>query len=145
MTLIADNAKIYVDTNIFIYLIEGHESFFRAANGFIRDCRSKAALLLTSELTVAECLYGAYKAQDRRKVDAYRELFSVSNIMQLLPLDRQVALDGARLGAPLGLKLIDGIHYASALRAGCDLFVSSDRRISRLPDIPVTRLAPWAR
>jgi predicted nucleic acid-binding protein len=57
-----------------------------------------------------------------------------------MPVERAILLRAARLRCELHLKLPDAIHVASAVAAGCDLFLSNDHRL-RVPDgMALTRI-----
>jgi predicted nucleic acid-binding protein len=43
----------------------------------------------------------------------------------------------ARLRAETGMKLIDSLHYATALKAGCKFFLSNDKGIRSTPNLEV--------
>ncbi len=65
----------------------------------------------------------------------YREVFA-SNAMKLLEASYAVFDDAARLRAESGLKLPDALHAATALRAGCALFITNDTDFRRIQDLP---------
>jgi predicted nucleic acid-binding protein len=139
-----ETARVFLDANVFIYLIEGAPDVSQSVLRFMRAAEVAKATLVTGDLVMAECLMLPLRRADRALAEAYESVFGDRGGIERVTLDGALAIEGARLGAPLGLKLIDAIHYASALRARCDLFVSADRRIARLPDMTVTTLAPWA-
>ena len=56
---------------------------------------------------------------------AYARLFDSGEI-EITPLDGGLAKRAAVNGGQLGLKLIDAIHYMSALEWACDIFLTSD-------------------
>ena len=67
----------------------------------------------------------------------YRELFG-ANAVRLLEASYVVFEDAARLRAETGLAIPDALHAATALRAGCALFVTNDsdfRRVQGLPTV----------
>ena len=66
----------------------------------------------------------------------YRELFA-SNAVRLLDASYQVLENTARLRAKTGLKTPDAIHAATALRAGCALFITNDTDFRRVPGLPI--------
>ena len=45
--------------------------------------------------------------------------------------------DAARLRAETGLKTPDALHAATALRAGCALFITNDADFRRVPGLPI--------
>ena len=69
----------------------------------------------------------------------YREVFA-SNAVRLLEASYAVFEDAARLRAESGLKLPDALHAATALRAGCALFITNDADFRRLQELPTVVL-----
>ena len=69
----------------------------------------------------------------------YRELFA-SNAMRLLDASYQVFADAARLRAETALKTPDALHAATALRAGCALFITNDTDFRRVQGLPIVVL-----
>jgi predicted nucleic acid-binding protein len=47
----------------------------------------------------------------------------------VIPIDRSILVDAAHYRARLGIKLPDAIHVATAVAAGCEIFLSNDRKI----------------
>ncbi len=70
--------KIYVDTNIIIYFVEGNQEYQDIAAELFEYTVGNGIPLITSEITVAECLMGAYKIRNETLVQAYRS-FSLSS------------------------------------------------------------------
>lgn len=121
------DARIYVDTNIWIYFLEGHPSFSPKVRALFVAANSAGALLCTSEITLAECLMKPARERDSKKIEAYETLFDAHGI-EMLPLDGGLARRAALAGGALGLKLMDAIHYVSAREAACRYFLTGDGR-----------------
>ncbi|HEY8579841.1 MAG TPA: PIN domain-containing protein [Beijerinckiaceae bacterium] len=136
----AAGSRIYVDRNIFIYFIEKVEPGYARARDFFLRASEVGATLCTSEITVAECLHKPYRTGDAQLVDTYEFLFERSGDVTLLPLSGAVAKRAAAAGARIGLKLVDAIHFVSALDEGCDLFVSADGQFPSTPSMAVVSL-----
>jgi predicted nucleic acid-binding protein len=65
-------------------------------------------------------------------VAAYTELLTPSDRLTVLPVGRAILVEAARQRAALGMPMPDAIHVATALAAGCELFLTNDRRL-RMP------------
>ena len=65
-------------------------------------------------------------------VATYTELLTPSDRLAVLPVDRAILVEAARQRAALGMPMPDAIHVATALAAGCELFLTNDRRL-KLP------------
>ena len=118
-------SRIYVDTNIWIYFIESHPAFVEKVRRLFAAVQEAGAQLVTSELAIAECLYKPARDANAAALSAYARLFDSGEI-EITPLDGGLAKRAAVNGSQLGLKLIDAIHYMSALEWACDIFLTSD-------------------
>jgi predicted nucleic acid-binding protein len=140
MDNIQRSSSVYIDTNVFIYYIEASPIFFERAREIFERIDSVGARAVTSEVTLAECVYKPAQDGDTGLVGLYESLFEASGDVEMVPLDGGIAKRAGLRGGELGFKLIDAIHYLSALEAGCDLFVTSDARFKSGPALKVLRI-----
>ncbi len=112
---------------MFIAFVEHPRADTRALQQIFRRTAEAGSTLITSEITFAECLYGATKQDNAAAIAAYERLFLSGDIV-MVPLADGVAARAAHYGGALGLKLVDCIHYLTALEQGCDFFLTGDKR-----------------
>jgi predicted nucleic acid-binding protein len=130
--------RLYFDSNAFIYAIEGNEEISSVLHQLIAVLGLEPQPAYTSELTFAEVLPKANVVQRQ----SYFTLILHSGLFDLIPVTREVLTETvdyrrnmarpsfeARGAMP---KLPDAIHVVSAIRAECNIFISSDRGL-RLP------------
>jgi predicted nucleic acid-binding protein len=132
--------KIYIDANIIIYFIEGAAVFRESVIELFRHTEEHNIPIMTSEISIGECLYGAYKRKNEAIADKYREIFHEIGMFHLIPVEQEIAERAAKVGAENGLKLIDAIHFTSALDVGCKVFVTNDRGIKSAEGLKVVQL-----
>jgi predicted nucleic acid-binding protein len=132
---------VYIDTNVFVYFIETTPGFYPSVRALFERIAAVGATILTSELTLAECIYLPSRESDHELVELYQTLFDGSSDVKMLPLNGALASRAALAGGVLGLKLMDAIHYVSALEAGCDVFVSGDGSFKSGPAMTVIKVA----
>ncbi|WP_168213105.1 MULTISPECIES: type II toxin-antitoxin system VapC family toxin [unclassified Bradyrhizobium] len=130
--------RIYLDSNAFIYAIEGASESSSQLHSLFEALRRQAEPAYTSEFTLAEVLPKANVIQRR----SYLTLILHSGLFDLLPVTRGILIETADYRRNLVRpsfeargsmpKLPDAIHVVTAIQAGCNTFVSSDRDL-KLP------------
>jgi predicted nucleic acid-binding protein len=95
--------------------------------------------LVTGDAAVAEVMVGAYRSSDAGAVRATRSLFD-PDLVAVLGHDHEVFLRAAHIRATVGGLLIDALHVATAMAAGCDAVISHDARMPKLLEMPVLQL-----
>ncbi len=141
MNEIERGSLIYLDSNIFIYFVETTPGFHPLVKDLFAHIAKVGAIVLTSELTLAECIYQPSRDEDQELVLLYEGLLEKSGDVELLGLDGALVKRAALDGGALGLKLFDAIHFVSALEVGCDYFVTADAAFKSGPAMKVLRLA----
>jgi predicted nucleic acid-binding protein len=121
-------SRAYFDANSVVYFIEANPQFQEKIFELWRGLIVQNANFVTSETCVAECLYGAFKRQSQVLEKSYERLFFEERAFDIHPVDLETVIDSARLGASLGLRLLDAVHFRTAAATQCDIFVTNDRR-----------------
>jgi len=119
---------IYLDTNILIQLFKTGYEDRKIILGLIAAAKSKA--FVTSELTLAELLVSPLRNRDVQLTNLY-ENWTISNqVLEVVPVQRDILRHAAILRAEKrSLKLPDAIHLGTALEAGCDVFLTNEKRL----------------
>lgn len=125
--------RVYLDSNIFIYAVEGVPAVAEAVGELLDLIDAAATAAATSELTLAEVLVKPLESNRDDIARIYEDLLQSSPGLTVVPIDRSILVAAARLRAQLTLRLSDAIHVATAVAADCELFVSNDRKV-KLPD-----------
>ncbi len=136
MDKIGPGALVYIDTNIFVYLVEVDPRFYRGARKVFQALEKVEARIVASELTIAECLYQPSRMDNSPAVEAYERLFASGEI-EIIPLDGALAKRASMRGGKVGLKLIDAVHYFAALEYGCEVFLTIDSAFRSGPKMRV--------
>lgn len=118
----------YLDSNIIIAALERPvwSSFF--VRLFAR-AETRDLVLVTSEVSLAEVLVGPMKQGTAKLLDAYLRLLGPESAFTTVPVTRSILYSAAHVRATSSLKLIDAIHLATAIEAGCDHFLTNDARL----------------
>ena len=124
-----EGQKVYLDTNIFIYILEGSKEYKDTLSGLLEAAGSGSVRCFSSELSFAEALVLPFKKGNSKHVEQYSQLLSDEIFVSLIPTVRDIYIKAALYRADLGLTLPDAIHVASALEAECDVFLTNDKGI----------------
>jgi predicted nucleic acid-binding protein len=118
--------RVYFDTNVFIYLVEGYPAFQTSLNEIRESILHQEAEMFTSELTLCEVLVMPFRLNNTEVVNIYRQLIEDSGAFNLLPTKRETYIRASLIRAQMGLKMADAIHMATAMECGCEVFVSNN-------------------
>lgn len=122
-------SRIYWDSMLLIYLLEGHPQYSRRVQHLLERSFERGDALCTSYLAYGEVMAGA--------VDAPEKALRIQEILKeigfsYLPFDAGAVIPFSRLRAKHRLKAPDAIHLASAASARVDLFLTGDKQLLRL-------------
>ena len=123
-------ARVFWDTNLFIYLLEEHPVFADQVTELRRRMVERGDQLVTSTLTVGEVLTGPALAAEWDLLARYEAYFDSGGVV-VVPFDRRAASAYARLRQDRTLQRPDAIQLACAASAGVSLFLTNDERLSR--------------
>ncbi|HUN84497.1 MAG TPA: PIN domain-containing protein [Terracidiphilus sp.] len=120
-------SRVFLDTNFFIYLIEGSGHNGARARQLLRAFSARRDELFTSVMSLGEVLVAPLRNGDFTLAQRYRQIFRGKGI-SVLPFTEPAAEVFARLRIG-SIKPPDAIQMATAATAGCDLFLTNDDRL----------------
>jgi predicted nucleic acid-binding protein len=124
--------RVYFDTNIFIYVLEGFPKAAQQLQEVRTALLTGACEVFTSELTLCELLVPHFRSNNLERVRQYRGFLEKSGAVTLIATSRLTYLRASDYRGQFGLKTPDAIHAASATEAECEIFVTNDANL-RLP------------
>jgi predicted nucleic acid-binding protein len=133
--------KVYLDTNLFIYVLNGTPGLVVPCVELLDACSRGDLIGLTGDLTLAELQVQPLRLNDAAALAAVRELLVDSGAVTLVGHDRACFEKAALLRARHGLKMPDALHLATAQLAGAACCVSNDQQFPSLADIEFVSLA----
>ena len=135
-------SRIYLDTNIFIYAIEGYPEYQSILTSLFSLFDEGTYSAVTSELTLAEVLIKPMKENKKEIQQLYEELLRPSDVLTISTIDRQILIDAAKIRASSDAILLpDAIHLASARNQNCSSFITNDKRLRKIDSFQVVILS----
>ncbi|HUY13912.1 MAG TPA: PIN domain-containing protein [Terriglobia bacterium] len=116
-------SRIFWDTNLFVYLLEGGPLSRRVAE-LRKAMLARGDQLLTSTLTLGEVLVKPLEKADEALSRRYEEAIAAGSLM--LPFDAKAARIYALLRRDRSLRPPDAIQLACAASVRVDLFITND-------------------
>ena len=124
-------ARIYLDTNIFIYWFEANPQWAAQVRGLLGRMAARGDTLVTGWLTVGEILAKPQALGDAATVLRYERFFA-SDEVELVAFDAGAAPIYASLRGGDKVRQADALQLACAGAARCDIFVTNDKRLHKL-------------
>ena len=121
-------SRVFWDTNLFVYLMEGHGRANQVA-ALRQRMMERDDELLTSALTLGEVLVKPMEAGDQELRQRYEIVITAGAVV--LPFDARAAPRFAEIRRDRSIRAPDAIQLACASTAGVDLFITNDDRLSR--------------
>lgn len=144
MDTLQSKQSVYLDSNIFIYLLEMHPTFIDVLTELFLFIDSGQLPAVTSELTLAETLV---KPTEENNIDlqrTYQSVLQTSNVLHVISINRVILIEAARLRATNKIKLPDAIHLATAIVNHCQAFITNDLLLKNTNDIRIISLSDFA-
>lgn len=133
------SSLVYVDTSIIIYSVEKFPDYYATLEPIWLKLKAKEIGVISSELALMETLVLPLRNSDTDLVQTYESLLTASE-MQLIPVTLSLLRGAANLRATTNLKTPDAIHAATAINAGCTLFLTNDNGFRNVTNLPVVTL-----
>jgi predicted nucleic acid-binding protein len=123
------------DTPPFTYFVERHPTYVAMLHRVFQ--RMNAGLLdgVTSVVTLAEVLAHPKRTGDQQLEEVYKDLLLRGQGLRLLAIDPAIADVAAGLRARYNVRTPDALQIASALVAGCGVFLTNDADLRRVTEL----------
>jgi predicted nucleic acid-binding protein len=122
-------SRVFWDTNLFIYLIEGAGDRAEAVLRLRERMLARKDRLFTSTLTLGEVLVKPTEANQPELAAKYEELLTTG--ATILTFDVKAARTFATIRRDRTIRPPDAIQLACAAQANVDLFITNDDRLSQ--------------
>jgi predicted nucleic acid-binding protein len=132
---------VYLDTNIFIYAVEDLAGLGTKLRTLFARFDSGELHAVTSELSLAELLVKPIREGDSSARQTYERMLQSTPSLTVVPVNRGILVEAARLRATTSLKLPDAIHVATAFNSACTTFLTNDMSLDTLTALPVLQVS----
>ena len=129
-----------LDSNVLIYLFEGHGPLADAAQAVVDGIDDGAAKGVLATIGLTEVLTRPASLGDGAMFERYVEELGSIPGLRIVALDTETAVDAA-WGRSGGRDLGDAVHVATARRAGATALITNDRRIRGRSGIEIVLLS----
>ena len=133
--------KVYLDTNIFIYIFENYPGYQAIVDALLEAIASDEIKCFTNEITLGELLVSPFKNKQQDIANQYIEMLNDQDFVSLTPTTQDLHIEAARTRANTGMKYPDAVHVASALSSGCEVFLTNDKGIKPVLGINIIQLS----
>jgi predicted nucleic acid-binding protein len=124
--LLRRHRRVLIDSGVWIYHLEQHPQFARAAGNVIELLEEGRFRGVVSELTLMELTVRPLQLARRDVADEYELLLSYFPNVELEPVSRDVLLDAAALRARFRLRTPDAILLATGIRSAATAAVTNN-------------------
>lgn len=137
---ITSYSHLAIDATVFIYQFEQHPTFEPYCATLFNRLSEGALRLSAASIIVSEILVMPFKQKQTESIRQYMEVFLQLPHFTLVDVDYDVAVTAAQLRAEYRILLADAIHLSAAIRSGAEAFVTNDKALKQVRDIPVILL-----
>jgi predicted nucleic acid-binding protein len=130
-------SKVFIDTAPVIYLVEQNPEYFEQVSLFLADSIRSNVTLTTSVLTAAEVEIKPRKLGKKDLTIKFEK--TISSLFEIYPITWEIAQISATLRAKYSsLRAIDSLQIACAIHHKCEDFITNDKRLRAIKEIPIT-------
>jgi predicted nucleic acid-binding protein len=134
--------RVYIDTNTLVYFFDRNPAYFTAVAEIIQACDRGEFFGFTGDAAVSELMVHPYQTRNLAEIARGKAFFARPDFITVLPHTTAIFDTASQFRATgKGLKLIDALHYATAIAAGCQFFITNDKDFSGITaDVEVINL-----
>lgn len=134
-TLPAENERVGLDTNLFIYFIQNHPRYGAWCASLFHRIEGDRTPAVTSTLSLLEILVQPYRERNEELVQKIFALMTTYPRLVWAPVTLEVADKAADLRARYRLTTPDAIQVATAILHQAARFIGNDRALRRVKEI----------
>lgn len=121
--------RVYFDTNIFIYLLEGPREFEAQISELAAGMEDRLFDALASDLVLTELLPPLVARNDEAGIRKIHSLLDDSGAFAKIRCSQDVFIQAGYLRGRFGMKTPDALHVAMAIEGRCGVFLTNDKGV----------------
>jgi predicted nucleic acid-binding protein len=129
-----------LDTAPIIYFVERHPTYFSVIDAFFNEAEQEKVILVTSPITLAECLYYPYKLGNESLQNRFLKQITQGRRTRFVPTTAKIAQESAELRAKYSLGFADSLQVATAILANCQAMWTNDKGWQRVAELDILLL-----
>ncbi len=129
--------NLFLDTSVFIYYMEEHPVYCKFINDIFNLVQKGDKIVHTSIVTLIEVLVKPISEGRYDLVDEYKDLLTNSKNLILHDILPAIAVKSAELRAKYKIRIPDAIQIASTIVYDGDVFITNDKRLNKVSEVPV--------
>lgn len=134
--VLSEHTTIGLDTNPFIYLFEHHPRYFPLIEELFSYLKSPGVQGVTSIITLIETCVQPQRDGRDDLVKIYEQTLLNSQQVHMYNIDAALARRAIQLRAQHGIRVPDALQVGAALEHGATLFITNDRRLKKVTELP---------
>ncbi len=135
--------RTYFDANFLIYFFDKREPYLSITSQILIACDRQEVFGYTGDAAVAELMVYPYRNKNEMEIARGKAFFMRENFLQVLPHNSIMFDTASSLRAETGMILIDSLHCATALQAGCKFLITNDKGIRSTDMLEVILISDW--
>jgi predicted nucleic acid-binding protein len=128
--------RVYLDTSVFIYFLD-QGALFDVVAPLLTACVEGRMLGCTGDAAVAETMVMPYRHKNTAKIAQFKAFFGLQGFLTVHAHTAQTFDLAAQLAGVQGMRLMDALHYATAIQSGCRFLITNDAGIKSSDEIEV--------
>jgi predicted nucleic acid-binding protein len=130
-------ASLFLDTAPIIYYVERNPAYAPLVDDIFDRIDAGTLQAFTSPVTLGECLVVPIRQGLSQVQRDFTDLIVSGANVSFLTLDAAAAQQAAVLRSRYNLGLLDAFQIAVALAAGSNVFLTNDRALVRVQELPI--------
>jgi predicted nucleic acid-binding protein len=130
-------ARLFLDTAPVIYYVEQNPAYAALVDDIFHRIDSGTLQAITSPITLAECLVVPIRQGLHQTQQDFTDLIVCGANVTFLTLAASAAHRAAELRARYNIGLLDAFQVSIALAGGANAFLTNDRILLRVQELPI--------